>query len=173
MALNRFFGINLPTLGGLGPRTAKQYPKTLTKDNLIATDTLVLATGKWNRIGSYSVPPQQIIQLGQGDPRFPANQGYIYIYLKDNSATPVEVTGKVRLMISDANEVNYQVIFEEREEVLHGDISDKNKMKAFPLDPRQAKEDDKIILEVYPDSALTLNKANSTVLVPATVTVTG
>ena len=176
MSLNRFLaGVSLPTLGGLGPRTAKQYPKTLTKTELLnkvdSTSGLAVSSGKWNRLGAYTIPAQQIIQLGQGDPRLPANQGYIYVFIKDTSNA--EVTGKVRLMISDANEVNYQVIFEEREDVLHGDISDKNKMKAFPLDPRQAKEDDKIILEIYPDADKTVSLTNSTVLVPSTVTVTG
>lgn len=177
MALNRFFaGVSLPTVG-LGARTTRQFPKTLTKTELMnlvdGTSGLDVVEGKWNRLGAYEVPAQQIIQLGQGDARFPANQGYIYIYIKDTSATPAEVTGKIRLMIADANEVNYRVIFEEREEVLHGDLSDKNKLKAFPLDPRQAKEDDKIILEIMPDADATVSLANSTVLVPSTVTVTG
>ncbi len=163
---NMIAGLNLGKIGARKP----PYHKVLDKNDFISSATVSLVAGTWNTIGSYRVPAQLAIAIGQGSPTEAMNQGYIYVYLKDNQGTPAELTGKFRIVISDANETDYTVILDDKEEVLHGDTSDKNKMKPLPLDRRRvAKEDDKILLQIIPDSATyPLSKANSTITIPVT-----
>jgi len=145
----------------------REFYKVLDKNDFMTGDVQVFA-GKWNKIGDFIVPAQNEYRFGYGSPNQPANQGYVYIFLKDTSATPVEVTGKVRLAVADYNERDVKNVFEEREEVLHGDLSDKNKMKPLPDTGVTAREDMRLQIYLMPDSNATVSKANSVIYIPTT-----
>ena len=154
----------------------KGFPKTLTKAefNLAQGSTQVLVAGVWNQIGEFVIPAQQKYRYGYGSPKEPDNQGYLYIDLKDNSATPVQVEGTIRLVYSDASGLRKQVIFEDRTNRLRGSTVDKKLMIPLPETPCGlrpdgfANEDDKLIIEIKPDTSATLSYANSTIYIPAT-----
>jgi hypothetical protein len=160
---------NLPLRTGRG----NPFPKTLTIGDFVSGTSVATYSGKYNKLGEYKIPAQQQVNVGQGAQGTPYNQGYLYVFLKDEQANPVEITGKFRIVVSNANETERVVVFEEYSTVLHGDLSDRAKKIALPEDKRKtAKEDDKIILEFMPDAdAVThpVTKANSTILIPATV----
>jgi len=156
--------------------TVKGFPKTLTKDDFhLAQDgTQSIVAGVWNQIGSFTVPPQQKYRFGYGNASQPDNQGYLYIDLKDNSATPVQVEGKIRLIYSDASGLRKDVVFEDRTNRLRGSVVDKKLMIPLPETVWSgrpdgfAREDDKLVIEILPDVSATLSKANSTIYIPVT-----
>jgi len=151
-------------LGGLG---GKGFPKTLTKEDFGITGSISVKSGVWNKIGEFRVPPQQAYRWGYGTPNLPYNQGYMYVFLKTSDGS--EIKGKVRLVVSDANELNKVVVFEEREEVLHAAEADITKQKALPEQGPIAREDDKLIIEFMPDSDATINGSQTEVRLPVTV----
>jgi len=155
---------------------ARGFPKTLTKVefNLAGGSTQTIVAGVWNQVGAFVVPAQQKYRFGYGNPSQPDNQGYLYIDLKDNSATPVQIEGKIRLIYSDASGLRKDVIFEDRTNRLRGSTTDRKLMIPLPETPWNgradgfAKEDDRLIIEIMPDVSATLSYANSTVYIPAT-----
>ncbi|MEM5815874.1 MAG: hypothetical protein QXL14_02385 [Candidatus Aenigmatarchaeota archaeon] len=163
--------INLPKI-----EERKGFPKTLTKAdfNLAGGSSQTLVAGVWNTIGTFVVPAQQKYRFGYGNPQAPENQGYLYVDLKDTSATPVQIEGTIRLVYSDASGLRKQVIFEERTNVLRGSATDRRQMKPLPEAPcglradGWAGEDDRLIIELRPDATATLSYNNSTIYIPAT-----
>jgi hypothetical protein len=154
--------------------TVKGFPKTLTKVDfaLAGGSTQSVVAGVWNQIGSFTVPAQQKYRFGYGNPREPDNQGYLYIDLKDSSNAQVE--GIIRLVYSDASGLRKQVIFEDRTNRLRGSTVDKKLMIPLPETPCGlrtdgfANEDDKLLIEIRPDTTATLSYNNSTIYIPAT-----
>ncbi|AEA48059.1 hypothetical protein [Archaeoglobus veneficus] len=166
-------GIVAPNLAGLlgklGGAGGKGFPKTLTKEDFGLADTAVKA-GVWNKIGELKVPPQQAYRWGYGNPNQPYNQGYMYVLLQYNDGTTVtEVKGKVRLCVADANELKKDVVFEEREEVLHAAAADITKQRPLPEQGPIAREDDKLIIEFMPDQDGQITAADCDIRLPVTV----
>jgi len=156
-------GFGLP-IGGRG------FPKTLTKEDFGLTSDVAVKAGKWNKIGEFRVPPQQAYRWGYGNPNQPYNQGYMYIYLKYNDGTNVtEVKGKIRLAVSDYNELRTEPVYEERSEVLHAATSDITKQKALPEQGPLAREDDKLLILFMPDEDATITAADSEIRLPVTL----
>jgi hypothetical protein len=147
------------------PSGKREFYKVLDTQDFLTSDVQVFA-GKWNKIGDFIVPAQNEYRFGYGSPSQPANQGYVYIYLRDTAGN--EVKGKVRLAVADYNERDIKNVFEEREEVLHGDLSDKNKMKPLPDTGVTAREDMRLQIYLQPDSNATVSKANSVLYIPTT-----
>ena len=119
--------------------------------------------GKWTRIGQFTIPPQQQIFFGYGDPQNWQNQGYMHIALFDNAPlNSVLVDGVVRLRQMNANETFIKVVYEGRTEVLRGDVNDKNKMIPLPLQDHTPKEltveDCRMTIEFMSDNPVTLVK---------------
>ncbi|WP_456477902.1 hypothetical protein [Geoglobus ahangari] len=164
-------GVGLASLSRLVPGAGgKGFPKTLTKEDFGITANVTVKAGVWNKIGEFRVPPQQAYKWGYGTPNLPYNQGYMYVLLQYNDGTNItEVKGKIRLVVSDANELNKTVVFEERSEVLHAATADITKQKALPEQGPLAREDDKLIIEFMPDSDATITAADSDIRLPVTV----
>jgi len=150
---------------GVGAVTGKGFPRTLTVADIMSADVAV-ATGKFNKLGEFQIPAQQGYEWGYGSAAQPENQGYLYVSLKIAAGTQVE--GKLRLVVSDANETKKVVIYEERTEVLRGSTTDKTQKVPLPRTGPRASEDDKLILELQPDSAVTVATTASTLLLPVT-----
>lgn len=149
---------------------AEKFKKTLTESNF-GSGTKALTPGENQKIGTFTVGAQEQYRWGQGTAEHPDNQGYLYIELKDNANPPVEITGTTRLEQRDAQERNIITVHEEEEEVLHGDLNDRKLKQALPEQVSFPKvgRDSKLTLSVNPDSPLTLDYSNCTVLAPVTV----
>jgi hypothetical protein len=155
--------VRLPSL----PSAGREFYKVLTEDDFMSANATVYS-GKWNKIGTFTVPAQNIYRFGYGSPNQPENQGYLYIYLKDPAGN--EVTGKVRLAVADYNERVTTVVFEDRADVLHGDTSDRSKMKPLPDTGVKATEDMKLIIYLNPDSNSTVSYTQTVMTIPTTNT---
>jgi hypothetical protein len=162
-------------VGGLTPiATVQGFPKTLTKAdfNLARGSTQSIVAGVWNTIGEFVVPAQQKYRFGHGNPKEPDNQGYLYIDLKTD--TNAQIEGIIRLVYSDASGLRKDVVFEDRTNRLRGSTVDRKLMIPLPekiwtsRPDGYAREDDRLLIELRPDSNATLSYANSTVFIPAT-----
>lgn len=149
------------------------FKKTLDKSDFGVAggsgSTQSITSGDWNNVGSFTIPPQQAYSYGYGNANQPSNQGYLYILFQNT--TPSEITGKVRLVQEDANGLKKFVVYEEQEEVLHGDQSDRQKKQALPEQVQYplVGEDSRMKIEFDPTSDDSLSYDNSTVYVPVTV----
>ena len=141
------------------------FPKTLTVADFMAAPVAVVVD-KFNKFGEFVVPAQQAYEFGYGSASQPENQGYLYISLLTMSA--VQIEGKLRLIVSDANEMKQTVVYEERTEVLRGSTTLKTQKIPLPKIGATLKENDKMLLYIDPDSAVTISSTASTILVPAT-----
>lgn len=155
-----------------------KFTKTLDKVDFqlcgggaLATQTII--AGVYNRIGAYTVPAQQQFAFGYGSAAQSMNQGYLYVELID--AAVAAMPGNVRLVQENATGTRKIVVFEEREEVLHGALADRQLKVALP---EQAQfpligEDSNLVIEYLPDAALALaadlDHDGSTVYIPVTV----
>jgi len=154
-------------LPGLPGAAGKEFYKVLTEDDFMSANVTTYS-GKWNKIGTYTVPAQNIYRFGYGNPNQPDNQGYLYIFLKDASGT--EIRGKVRLAVADYNERVTTVVFEDRADVLHGSTSDRNQMKPLPDTGVKATEDMKLIIYLNPDSDSIVSYTQTVMTIPTTNT---
>lgn len=154
-------------LAGVGvARRPAEFPRTLTETDLIADTSAV--EKKYNLLGTgYVIPAQQQYNVGQGGAGEPMNQGYIYVLI--NTLAGVEIPGKVRIAIYDANDRLKGIVYEEEEEILHGDLSDRNKKQALPIRRDVvAAEDDYIAIMFKPDATADVALTASKILLPVT-----
>ena len=155
-------------LGGLMGATRKQkFEKTLTLSDMTSTNTSVKA-GTWVKIFEYQVGAQQMATWGAGGiVNGVDNRKIAYLKLKNSGGT--EISGWVRLVIADANEVRKVVVFEERTERLSASKTDKTKAYLLGEYGIKAKEDSKLIIEFKADSDDTISTDNSEAMLPITI----
>lgn len=153
------------------------FRKTLDKDDMnlaggSGTQSLE-GDGEQNTIAEYQIPPQQTYRYGYGTAQREANQGYLFVDLKDDASSPANISGKVRLVQEDANGLNKKVVFEEQADVLNGSESDRTQKIPLPeqINFPQVGEDSYMKVEFYPvaSSPGSLSYSNSTIYVPTTV----
>jgi len=128
--------------------------------------------GDFGKVGSLTVPAQQVIGFGFNDLVSGGVTGNpLYVRFDDTSGD--QLHGKVRLVVSNANGTRTQVVYEGRTERLSADKSDRNKAVLLPLSMPLAQQDDKLIISMYPDSGSAIvidyNGTNTSILIPATV----
>jgi hypothetical protein len=124
-------GINLPNIGGLGKQVkASQAPYPIhlgVTDGDAAYDTMAevlaiigaLAAGSvWTKIWQKTVPAQQQLSWGFGNPLTPHNQGYMWFCSIDTN-TDFQV-GVLRLVQANARETAVFVVLEIDDSRLHG-----------------------------------------------------
>jgi hypothetical protein len=121
------------------------------------------------RLGTYTVVAGELVSVGYGNLDGQENaQGRIYLDLKDNATTPLEVNGVVRLSVYSPQDRPIEIISEMRTETLRTSSSDRTKQISFPEHDLMVKEDKKIVLEFIPDANATISKANSTLIMDIT-----
>lgn len=156
--------LRLPTGGG-------GFERTLNAADLFVGATVKSEALKRTKIGQLIVTAQTKFHWGFGQANLPANQGYMYVSIKDNQGTPAQIEGFVTLAVADANEWNIVNILRERTEVLRGDTADKNKKKALPEQGPWVTQDMHLLVYLEPDGDQTTNlisKANSILMLPTT-----
>jgi len=112
----------------------------------------LISTDEWVEIAYYTVPANQEIMAGYGDPNHPENQGRVYVYIRTGEATPAEITGKWRIVVRNRAKNWHKVLREFDEELTHGDLNDKRKL--LPLEETGViiGEDDILSIQVKPNS---------------------
>jgi hypothetical protein len=163
---------------GLGNRSPtggrKPFKRIYNLTDFGVTADVVCQPSQWNRVGTVTVPAQQMITFGADDPTGGSSRAGSPCYIKFDDAADAQLHGKVRLSISDANELNEVVVIEERTARLSADVSDRTKAVLLPEYTRAyAKEDSKLHIKFYPDSssAVTIdyNGTETDASIPVTV----
>lgn len=147
------------------------FRSAFTKENLIATDTVSLPAGIFQRVGQYKVEAGELITIGYGEQSGQQNaQGRIFAKMMDNSAAPgTKVPGMVRLVIYSPQDRPLHILGEWRTETLESGETDRTKQIPLPENMNWLSEDKKLVLEFKADSTTTLGKANSSITLDMTV----
>lgn len=130
--------------------------------------------GQWTLLGEFEVPSGVEYSWGVGTAENEANQGYIYIDLRDGSAAPgVEVEGDLRLSYNTKTGRGEKPVKDYKTDGLDASKSSRENMEALPEQTQRPvrKEDEK--LQLYfrnnTSSAVTVdNGTNSEVKIPVT-----
>jgi len=153
-------------VGSIAGVSKQGFPKTLNTADLISADVAVVAS-KWQVVGTYTVPAQQAYAFGYGEKQNPYNQGYLYTQLCVAGGTAK--SGKIRLVVKDANDVPKGApVYEEDLAVLAGSTSDRALKQALPFTGLWGYDNDKLVVEYYPTAAATISSTASTLLIPCT-----
>lgn len=153
------------------PSANGAHPRTLKTSHFMAAD-VALTAGEYTKLGEFIVPAQEAYHWGKGAAKFEANQGYLYIDVRDTAAAPGnEILGSIRLQQRDAQERNIITVFEEEGEVLHGAKSDRTSKQALPLQDGYPKvgHQSKLTIAMNAESSATASTANTEMLIPVTV----
>ena len=157
-------------MGGKGRgSTQARFMKVLDKGDLNIADFTLTVIDTWYKLGTgYTVPAQQTIHFGYGTPELPDNQGYLYVHLADAGA---DLTGKVRLVQSNAQETVKFVIAEFNLASTHGSVTNKAMMIALPEQTQfpLVGEDSVVYLEASCDAVDAITIADSTIYIPVTI----
>jgi hypothetical protein len=146
-----------------------QYRSTFTEANLISAATVVCTAGQFTRLGEYKVLSGDLIALGYGDLDDQCGAvGRIYMLLKDNTGTPVEMPGTVRLSLMSSADRQLSIEFECRTEIIDANATDRTKQLPLEVSQTWLSLDKRFELSFNPDTTGTLVKANSKILVDIT-----
>ena len=145
------------------------FKQTLNATDFNMSGTITALAGKWTKVGYYSVNPRQQVHFGSKEDDGLGSGAPVYIKLQDS--TPAVLDGKIRLVVTNPQEINTRVIVEERTERFYASQTDRQTALLMGLKVPGAKEDDMLQIHFYPDSStdVTISVANSTVAIPTTV----
>ena len=116
------------------------YPGAKTLKDFISANTAYTA-GTYTDMGNITMGALQSLQLGRGSHQGQDTAvGRAWVTLKDTSATPVALSGRVRLAVYDPNSapVANGILLDERTEALAVNGSVTSRQYAFPLPVRGA-----------------------------------
>lgn len=147
------------------------FKRTYRKSDFGLTADVDLTQNKYVEIGSLTVPAQQQIAFGANENVTGRTQGVpIYIDVVDSNSA--QISGVVRLIMTNANETNTQVVLEESIERLSASISDRTKAVLLPETNIRVGEDSKLKIQFKADDASkTIQASNSATLFSVPVTV--
>lgn len=160
--------------GFLKPKTraGQKFARNLTTADWITANAVCQAS-QWGKVGEYVVPAQQEITFGANDPTGGSSVAGRSAYIRMDNTSGVQIHGKIRLALTNANETNTIIVLEESSYKFSADQNDRSKAVLVPEFPRRAGEDSKLQILLYPDgaSAVTVDYdgTNTLFLVPVTV----
>lgn len=150
----------------------QKFPRVYNITDFGITANVTCQAYAWNKVGSVTVPAQQQVTFGNGSSAPTDTRGVLYI--KIDNTSDVELTGKWRLALANANETNIVVVSEIRTENASAGSTYSTEI-SYRLGEfgARAKEDSKLILYFYPDgaSAVTIDYdgTDTKFIVPVTV----
>ena len=161
-------------MGAPQNKNLKRFPRTLdlTDFGITADKTCVAQT--YSLIGTYTVGAQQEATFGISTLRSGGVEGEpIYIRFDEAVGAGTQLTGRVRLVLSNAQGTERVVVLEERTERLSASQYDRTQAPLLVEYPVNAKEDSKLLIEFRVDDAtnqtLDFDGTNTKVLIPATI----
>jgi hypothetical protein len=143
------------------------FRSAVNKDDLMDGD-VVLKAGEYNKVGEMKIVAGEHILLGYGENESQeGSPGRIYVDMKDNAAAPgANIEGTVRIRAMSPRRSHLTTYAEYRTEQLRTDKNNRTLQIPFPSQPQWPwiSEDKILVVELLPDAAATLSKANSTIL---------
>jgi hypothetical protein len=120
---------------GVFPKLLSNFSATV-GDFTVTDHQLLTTVVEYTTIATYKCPAQQKIAPGSGVASLPDSCGYLYISLTNGvDASPVEILGKIRLIVTNFAGTKIATIGEWDESILHGSLTDR-KLK-LPLPERK------------------------------------
>ena len=147
------------------PRGLAPFPNILNEDDLVTEGKTVSATD-FTILGTKTVTAQQAIQVGQGGPNQPDNQGYIRVTAEDVASGAM--AGKIRIDVSNSNATNNFTLMENRTDRLSVASTDRNLLVPLPAQFPIPTEDSLIKLLMKADTAANIGITDTVVIVPVT-----
>lgn len=150
----------------------EKFPRTYNLADFGVTANVTLQPSQWAKVGSVTVPAQQKVTFGSGSLGATDSRGQLYIRLCKEPGE-LNVEGKVRLVLANANETKLVTVVEERSERLRASENDRTQCVLLGEYPMKAQEDSKLIIQIYIDSSVAetfdYDNTSSKILIPVTV----
>lgn len=168
---NLFGGLFGGLKGGVKTITSstagQPYRDTLTAGDLIDTDTVVTTT-EFTRVQSgYTIPYNQQISIGYGKSIEPDNAGYVYVQVAHTDGSVFY--GKIRVVLTDFNDIAKGVMFSADLKELNGSLTSRTSKVMIPENTAVfGYFNDKIFVEVQGATASTVDNGLTVVLLPIT-----
>jgi len=164
----------LNLLGGASdPRAGKsKFPRVYNLSDFGITANVTCQPNIYTKVGEVTVPAGQLVTFGIGNTAGGVDTREVaYIRFDDTSGS--QLHGTIRLVLADPNEVRKIVVAEQRTEKFSASQTERDKGFKLGEYPIVAKEDSKLIIEYYPDSAsavtIDYDGTNTKILMPVTV----
>lgn len=150
------------------------YRSTLNTADIINSSTVALVLGTYTKIGQVVVKADERIGMGYGsaDMQDTAN-GRIYCDFKDNSGTPVAISGMFRIEMESSQDMPIgaqPIVIDVDINTINQGGTNRTQQIAFPFTNILLSKDKKFVFYIKntAGSAQTLSQANSTCLVDIT-----
>jgi len=166
--LSGILGTNkAPASGGL----AKFIESVTLQQFTSNADGKILYAGQQNDVATLKIPSQQLRSWGQnGVTAGGADlRGILFVSLFDNSATPVQIDGSLRLAIRNNIGDKTVVYVQPRTESLRGSKTDRQNSYLLGVQRLKAIHDSYLVISIEPDAEATFSLANSDALLPLTI----
>jgi hypothetical protein len=135
-------------------------------------DATVCPSTSWTRVGSYTVKPQTQHAWGYGREGIQqANIGMLQFLPKTSAAGGTAIAALVRIAVVNSEDIVMKyVIHSVRSERLQKDLTDGKELVFFLAeDGYKARQDDKLIIEIKPDTTATISGSASSLRVDTTI----
>lgn len=132
--------------------TKVKFKRTYNNADFGLTADVVCQPGMWSVIGEVVVPAQQEVTFGANDNTGSQNVAGSPAYIRID-ATGGQLSGKLRLALTNANETNTIIVLEESTQRFASSATDRQTAVLITEYPLRAKEDSKLQILFYPSSA--------------------
>lgn len=128
------------------------FRSVLKASDLLDADT-VLSNGKYVELGRYTVPAGTAVAIGYGgNVGQDSAQGRFYADINDDTATPADEDGMLRLVLLDPQERVVETLFECHTSQLRTSATDRTQQLPMPEHPAKFGEDWILALEMKGDA---------------------
>lgn len=130
-----------------------RFPRTYNLTDFGVTANVVCQPSQYNKLGTVTVTAQTLAAWGATDVVNGGATGRA-IYMRLDDTTGTQLHGKVRFAVANATETEQKVILEERTQRLSASSTGDRTIAVLLQESRPlAKEDSKLVMYFYPDSA--------------------
>jgi hypothetical protein len=159
-------------MGNPRNKALRRFPQTADLASFGITANRTAVAGTFSLIGSYTVGAQQEATWGVSTLRAGGIQGEP-VYLRFDNESGVQLNGRVRFVLSNAQGTSREVVYEERTERLVASQNDRNSAPLLTEYMRNAGEDSLLLIEFKVDGSsnatVDYDGTNTKVLLPITV----
>lgn len=146
------------------------FRSALTVNDLVTNATTIMTAGQYVKLGERKIEAGEQVSIGFGSQSGQESaQGRIFIDIRDSGVSPgVQLKGTVRLQVYSPQNRPLVILGEWRTETLSSGSGDRTKQVPLPEDIYSLTEDKKLVLEFCCDTAGTVGKTNTIILLDTT-----
>lgn len=133
----------------------------------VASASVALVAGQWTKLGELITPAGMYRSIGFGTSSAQSDATG-RIYCKLNTNTPAEITGRLRIAIFTPQDRNLVTLGEWHSSALDQNATDRSKQLPNPEMRQAIGKDYKFVFEFKADTAGTVTKADSVIVIDST-----